>query len=61
MKYMLALTMLGSLIAAFLLIQLGFSYQDEGYGLHPVIAGSGMLLVLTLGWMASGLLANLED
>lgn len=39
MKYVLALSMLGALVAAFFLIQLGFSYQDEGYGLHPYIAG----------------------
>lgn len=61
MKFMLALSMLGSLLGAFLLIQLGFAYHYEGSGLHPLIAGIGFVGMIGLGWMASGLLATLEE
>ena len=60
MKYVYAMTMLMSLIAVFLLIQLGFGYRDEGYGLHPAIALAGSFCCLMAGLYASSCLADIE-
>jgi hypothetical protein len=61
MKYLLAFVMLATLVVAFMFAQLGYNYETEGYGLHPMLAGIGALFMLYLGWMSSSLLADLEE
>ena len=55
MNYVYGLTALMALVCAALLAMLGISYANPevGHGLHPVIAGVGMLVLFLVGFWAS--------
>jgi hypothetical protein len=53
MNYLHAMTMLLSLVAIFLCLLLGVDYQTIGKGLHPVIAGLGILSAMLCGFYSA--------
>lgn len=61
MKFVCGLTMILSLLATFPLVILGLSWADGGQGLHPVIAGLGVLAVLAIGYCAAIVIDTLES
>lgn len=62
MRYVNAMSMVLSLIGTFILIQLGFEYQyGSGHGLHPVLAGLGVVLLLAAGYTAACFIQDQDE
>lgn len=49
---------IASMFATAAVSMAGFSYYTVGYGLHPAIAGFGVLLFVAVGVWAIGILAE---
>ncbi len=60
MKFVCGLTMILSLLATFPLVVLGLSWADGGQGLHPVLAGILVLVVLGIGYFAAVVIDSIE-
>lgn len=60
MKYVYASIMLASLalISVLALLAIGYTDPTLNHGLHPAIAGVGMLFAGVVGFMASGEIGN---
>jgi hypothetical protein len=53
MNYIHAMTMLLALVAILLCTLLGMDYQSVGKGLHPAIAGLGILSAMLCGFYSA--------
>ena len=42
------------------LAHLGYNYEVEGYGLHPVLSGIGIAALAVLAWLQAGIIDKLE-
>lgn len=60
MKFLCGLTMVLSFVATFPLVVLGLSWADGGQGLHPVLAGILVLVVLAVGYCAAIVIDSIE-
>jgi hypothetical protein len=54
------ITMAACLLAMFPMAWLGLSYVHAGQGLHPVLSGFGVIVLIGLGWQAACLFDKLD-
>jgi len=60
MRILMMITMAACLLAMFPMAWLGLSYVHAGQGLHPVLSGFGVIVLIGLGWQAACLFDKLD-